>query len=409
MYVATHSNQALPRVGDIAEQHETMIAVDLTEFFARPLRTGIQRVSGELCRHWPADSKLVPVMFHEGKLIRMPECARETIVRFFARGGPDPGTTSESIRAMAQAALGQGSAVDLREGRVLVPEVFYDADRAAFYRSLSPVELENVYFLVFDLLPLTHPEFFDPYVPAEATDRYFRVIRGARNVAFISEATRTAYYERLLRRPVGDGPVLRLGSDSLGERNAARAGRGVPPPHFAALGTIEPRKRHSLILDAFEPLLREQADVRLTFIGRAGWAAGDVIERIRRLGQELPSQFRWMEEADDRTIVEVLSSCRATVFVSAAEGFGLPAVESLWLGVPVVATPGIPSLEQASSVCWTHCTSDSLAHTIRTVCADSYYGSVQSQICDGILPQWKFLTVQTVRWMSAPNISAQRL
>src|SRR5262249_1941068 len=56
-------------------------------------------------------------------------------------------------------------------------------------------------------------------------------------------------------------------------------------------------------------------------------------------------RFSWVENASDGEVRDLIVSSRATIFTSLVEGFGLPPLESLALGVPVIVSTGLPSLE----------------------------------------------------------------
>ena len=112
------------------------------------------------------------------------------------------------------------------------------------------------------------------------------------------------------------------------------------------LGTVEPRKRQRLVLDAFERLWEAGRDYELVLIGSRGPEWPDLFARISAL--ERVGRLRWFESASDRLVAEMISASTAVIFVPEAEGYGLPAVEALALGCPVVVSADVPSLEGIS-------------------------------------------------------------
>jgi glycosyltransferase involved in cell wall biosynthesis len=106
-------------------------------------------------------------------------------------------------------------------------------------------------------------------------------------------------------------------------------------PHFVVLGTIEGRKNHQLLLDIWPALARQnKPPPRLVMIGRRGWQADAVFAA-------LDAGVEGVVEAgalDDTGIAAQLAGARALLFPSLAEGYGLPLVEALAAGVPVIAS-----------------------------------------------------------------------
>lgn len=314
------------------------VFIDLTEFLNNPVLTGIQRVTAEICRHWP-DNELRPIrLLPRGEFVELPRALIGAIAACFKNRN---GAAVREVRVLAEE---RGTKVEAG-GRepILVPELFYDPHRVAFFRKMSGRELERYRFIIYDLMPLLHPEYFAPDIPQDIICGYFSMIRRIPNCGFISEWTRQTYYHRLLRRTSVGGVVLRLGSDGLGPRPDAPA--AIRPPHFCTIGTIEPRKNHAVILDALEPLLRLDTGLRLTFLGRLGWADTAFRQRLEWLAAENCPGFEWIQDADDDCIRRHIVSSRASIYASVTEGFGLPPVESLWLGTPVISSRTLPSLE----------------------------------------------------------------
>ena len=116
---------------------------------------------------------------------------------------------------------------------------------------------------------------------------------------------------------------------------------GARPPitdDFIILGTIEGRKNHMLLLHVWERLvaLHGAAAPRLVIIGRRGWACDGVLARLDTGGFQ--GRVEETGALSDSEIAKRLASACALLFPSFAEGYGLPLVEALAAGVPVVAS-----------------------------------------------------------------------
>jgi glycosyltransferase involved in cell wall biosynthesis len=372
--------------------------IDLSEFLVNPIRTGIQRISGEICRYLPPNTA-VPVRVHEGGFVALAPELIGKIGTYFADGGTN---TLEEIRRLGAASRGQPIQITT-EDIMLVAEVFNNPLRLALFRSMAEQSLARCRFIVYDLLPLTHPEYFDRHGLSSIYE-YFHLLRRAPHCGFISEYTRNTYYSRLKRAAAGDGVVLPLGSDALGGR-PNRPG-GTRPLSFSVLGTIEPRKNHALILDAFEPLLNEIEGLKLCFIGKMGWVDAAFAKRVEALSSDPNSGFHFISTPSDGAIRSYIESSRATIYVSAAEGFGLPPVESLWVGTPVIASPTIPSLERLGSRGIHYVQPLDVAQLRRAVVAflDDEYANRKAEETSRLnLPTWRSFTEHVMEWCREPS------
>ena len=119
------------------------------------------------------------------------------------------------------------------------------------------------------------------------------------------------------------------------------AGNGPPPllqPYFVVLGTIEPRKNHLLLLHLWREMAARLGPEtpHLAVIGQRGWECENVVDMLercdalRRVVHELPA-------CTDVELTRYLRHANALLFPSFAEGYGMPLVEALMLGTPVIA------------------------------------------------------------------------
>ena len=115
-------------------------------------------------------------------------------------------------------------------------------------------------------------------------------------------------------------------------------------PYFVCIGTIEARKNHRLLLDLWQRLTVELGDAAplLRLIGQCGFGS----ERIADSLQALRGRVIEHRDLPDAAMASVLHGARALLLPSLAEGFGLPVIEALALGVPVLCS-NLPALREA--------------------------------------------------------------
>lgn len=325
------------------------ILYDVTEFALHPLRTGIQRVVFEILRHWPKGApRLVPVVLAEDgdSFRRLPQAFAAEMTAHFETGADLDAGTAVMRRLRRDADPVSEQAVAAARA-LLNPEVYYDPARARFYRRLSASGTIDIHQVVYDALPWLRPDLFSRDTTG-LTMPYLHALRTVGTLHFISAMSRDDYARRVLRRGEAGMFVHPLGADGLG-----RAAPPFDPANrtFASIGTIEPRKRHHILLEAAEGLWEEGHVFELILAGRAGWQTDELQARMADIAARRPG-FHWLSDASDAQVRDVVTGARATLFCSDAEGYGLPPVESLALGVPVMvseripATAGLPPLGQ---------------------------------------------------------------
>ena len=122
---------------------------------------------------------------------------------------------------------------------------------------------------------------------------------------------------------------------------------GVGDEFLLAVGTIEPRKNLATLLNAFEEVVRAEPGGRLQLVvaGNEGWLSGPLLERFGRSG--VAGRLRLTGYLQDEALRALYSSCCAFVYPSLYEGFGLPPLEAMRCGAPVIASR-IPALTETT-------------------------------------------------------------
>jgi glycosyltransferase involved in cell wall biosynthesis len=204
-------------------------------------------------------------------------------------------------------------------------------------RWLARHQLRAVY-LIHDLIPLTHPEFCRDGEAQKHRRRMVNVLASAAGVICNSKATLDdlwafAAAEGLPRPPsiaawISGNPIPFSGQPKT-----------LSKPYFITVGTIEGRKNHQLLLDVWRRLVAELGDDApvLLIVGQRGWQADHVFQQLDCPG-ELEVSVRELRTCSDDELAGWTAGARAVLMPSLAEGFGLPLVEALQIGTPVIAS-----------------------------------------------------------------------
>jgi glycosyltransferase involved in cell wall biosynthesis len=207
----------------------------------------------------------------------------------------------------------------------------------------------GVVSVIYDLVPLTHPQFCDPGL-VKAFDAWLDwILRTADGYLAISRTVSDQLQAEIERRLGKDAAGrcwhdhFRLGSDLDLAHLTANLDRRMLPvfstdvPVYLVVGTIEPRKNHAYVLDAFDSLWARGCAARLCIIGKIGWKCDELVARIRT-HVEFNQRLFLCNDIDDSSLAFAYQSARALLFPSFVEGFGLPVVEAMQRGLPVMAS-----------------------------------------------------------------------
>lgn len=198
--------------------------------------------------------------------------------------------------------------------------------------------------LIHDTIPLDHPEYTRAGQSAKFRERLIAGLGQADLILTISQATRgdVLRWRRALRLPER-APVV---AAPIGTRLNRADPSGIPAdvdltrPFFVSIGTIEPRKNHALLLDAWAELARRLPAGKLPqlfIIGRRGWENHQTFARLDALPPD--SGIRELNGLDDGAVAAVLERSHGLLQPSRAEGYGLPLTEAAGRGVPVICSP----------------------------------------------------------------------
>ena len=187
--------------------------------------------------------------------------------------------------------------------------------------------------MIHDLIPLTHPEYVADGLPQPFAGRIDRVRRFADLIIGNSAATLADLATHWAGQTVPPTQVVaHLGVTPSSMPNAVTR----EPSHFVMLGTVEARKNHALMIDAWDALSKMSLPQmpQLHIIGAIGWKVDDLVARIRQHPLFGTSIFLHGPLPDEE-VQDHFARANALLFPSIAEGYGYPPLEAAMVG----ATP----------------------------------------------------------------------
>lgn len=226
--------------------------------------------------------------------------------------------------------------------------VHYAAEQqASFYNNLRRIG-GQVYFLVYDLLPVLAPDVF-PEGVAAMHERWLTSLAQSDGAVCISRAVADEMIgwlnvfgpKRL--RPLKVG-WFHLGADVAGSIPTTGLPNNVNDvlkelsgrPTFLMVGTIEPRKGQKQALAAFDLLWGKGADVNLVMVGKTGWNVEQLVEIINKHSENGRRLF-WLDGISDEYLEKIYATSSCLIAASEGEGFGLPLIEAAQHKLPIIA------------------------------------------------------------------------
>ncbi len=199
---------------------------------------------------------------------------------------------------------------------------------------------------IHDLAVLRHPETFNRWTRAYSRALLPRVARGAARVIAVSEFTRRELVDLL------DVPEdkVRVIPNAVGPPFEAE-GKAADGDYVLAVGTLEPRKNLDRLVGAFERAGLN--GTRLLVTGARGWGT------VESAGKSV----QWLGFVPDEELARLYRGARCVAYISAYEGFGLPVLEAMACGAPVVAarTGAAPEVADKAAVLVDPLDGDSIA------------------------------------------------
>jgi glycosyltransferase involved in cell wall biosynthesis len=193
-------------------------------------------------------------------------------------------------------------------------------------------------FFVHDLIPINYPEYCSPNEDKKHQEKINYILKLGYGIIANSQSTLIDLQEYTQKKQQQLPPSISVLLGSIFS-NSSPEKRPINKQYFVILSTIEPRKNHLLLLNIWKKLFKELGAnaPHLFVIGRRGWECENVIDLLDR-SKDLMEVITEIPSCSDSDLLTYLSHSQALLFPSFVEGYGLPLIEALSLGVPVIAS-----------------------------------------------------------------------
>ncbi|MEF2977753.1 glycosyltransferase [Subtercola sp. YIM 133946] len=310
------------------------ILVDVHHTSSTSTMSGIQRVVRETTGRWASAHDLVFVAWADnGRALRRLTGKEEARMR-----GGDPSTAAPD--QVTRLVIPNG-------GIMMIPELAADAERAERFLAMARFSSTRVAYIGYDCVPLTSGETASIPIAAHFP-LYLDAVAYADRVAAISASTAYEFesWKKMLPSSGRSGPDVRTvflagdstepSDDDLAKARVAFTLRdGVPM--VLVVGSHEPRKNHLSVLQAARVLWNEGQQFTLVMIGSASWNSAP-FDNLAKSLQEQGHPLLVFSNSSDSLISAGYRLATVSIFTSFHEGFGLPIVESLRAGTPVISS-----------------------------------------------------------------------
>jgi len=227
-------------------------------------------------------------------------------------------------------------------------------------------------FTLHDLIFRFYPEMHKPLNRWFLTLMIPRFLQAADAVIAISESTKrdavkTYGLDEAKIKVIYEGVNSRFRTRPRDVISAVRHQYGLPERYILSVGTIEPRKNLTSLLEAYRALRDGGSEFKLVIVGKKGWLYEGFFRKLYELGLEQEVIFPGF--VPDEDLPAVYSAAGLFVFPSLYEGFGLPVLEAMACGAPVISstTSSLPEVTGEAALLVDPKSVEALTRAIRDV------------------------------------------
>ena len=210
------------------------------------------------------------------------------------------------------------------------PDIVLEPAHFGPFRLIKSIKRATV---IHDLTPITHPQ-FHKLSSTLAHKLLLKSIIKTADCIITDSQNSLADLNALYPGSMGKSSMIHLAPSDKKQLTINQEEPYITKPYILCVGTIEPRKNHIQLIAAFEKI--ESKDLKLVLVGQQGWKSEKVIERID--GSIKKDKIILADHVSDQLLCNIYQHAEMMVYPSFYEGFGLPIVEAMQYGLPVLCS-----------------------------------------------------------------------
>ena len=325
------------------------LLIDCTYIYSTNINTGIQRVVRNIIYHIDKyvamnDMELVTVALVNGTFI---DIDKEKIQRY------KPLSKSSNILQRIKRKIELYWASLNQIERLYEGDILLMLDSSWYlnvWQSVSHAKESGLTVIgaTYDLIPISHPQFCDETLGRVFDKWYGLSMHYFDGYLSISKSVMDSLKQYLVEQGADidrySFDYFTLGSDfdraTLDDvvpraklRSIYKNGGSI----YLTVSTIEPRKNHRVVFQAMKKLWKDGVDISWVIVGREGWRVEELLKEMKS-HKEYGKRFWIFNDLDDEGLRYCYRHSKALIFPSIIEGYGLPIIESLYYGLPVLAS-----------------------------------------------------------------------
>jgi Glycosyltransferase len=330
------------------------ILIDFTDTYITGLNTGIQRVVRNIIKNKNiikdiTNKEVIPTIF-VGKPVQKDAIykkrnivhkIRQHLVRYpylYSIAARSYKRFSKYKPDIIKSKLSDESITVADDDILFVGDAFWsECYEDEFFEFASKL---NLVLLIHDIIPITHPDIHSEHIVKAFNTKVIDMIKISKLILTVSKSE-AKIIENFLRSKNIDKPIypIRLGTDIKISQSIKKPNGFDVKDFYLMVGTVEPRKNHLFVLEAFHKIWKENQDFPNLVIaaGRFGWKYQSVLDFIMSSPFKDKKLF-FIESPPDEELEYLYQNAKALIMASIREGFGLPIVEAMAKHKPILAS-----------------------------------------------------------------------